>query len=208
MTVDQILTGIAVAQPSRELAPWDNFVAQHPARAAWIDRSSGFDFAVSLRRQIENGRTLSEKQLAAVDRCMASDRSRVSTRSQAQAPVELGTAIHDALKVSGLKWPKLRVHGLVFSPAPAYGKNPGSVYVKSTGDVYYGRIDPQGRFLASGDATDEVKALVARVAADPAAEAALHGKETGRCSCCGLELTNPESIALGIGPICREKWGW
>lgn len=32
------------------------------------------------------------------------------------------------------------------------------------------------------------------------------GRATGRCCVCGLTLTNPESIELGIGPICRSKW--
>jgi len=42
-------------------------------------------------------------------------------------------------------------------------------------------------------------------ATDPLAAAIAYGRETG--SCCGRELTNKVSIDLGIGPICREKWG-
>jgi hypothetical protein len=30
----------------------------------------------------------------------------------------------------------------------------------------------------------------------------------GSCCVCGRPLTDPESIELGIGPICREKTGW
>lgn len=37
------------------------------------------------------------------------------------------------------------------------------------------------------------------------AQAILMGKQFHRCMCCGRELTNPESIEYGIGPICREK---
>jgi hypothetical protein len=48
---------------------------------------------------------------------------------------------------------------------------------------------------------------VQSAAADPYAAAKLYGQNTGTCSCCGLELTNPLSIKLGIGPICREKFG-
>ena len=44
-------------------------------------------------------------------------------------------------------------------------------------------------------------------AADPYAAAKLYGQNTGSCSCCGRELTNALSIELGIGPICREKFG-
>ena len=31
--------------------------------------------------------------------------------------------------------------------------------------------------------------------------------KTGNCSCCGRHLENKESVELGIGPICRSKWG-
>jgi hypothetical protein len=31
-----------------------------------------------------------------------------------------------------------------------------------------------------------------------------YGLETGECAICGRELTDPESIRLGIGPICRK----
>lgn len=34
------------------------------------------------------------------------------------------------------------------------------------------------------------------------------GRELGICPCCGSPLTDPESIARGIGPICAEKRGW
>lgn len=30
----------------------------------------------------------------------------------------------------------------------------------------------------------------------------------GRCCRCGRTLTDPTSIQLGIGPECREKFGW
>lgn len=36
----------------------------------------------------------------------------------------------------------------------------------------------------------------------------LYGKEIGSCGHCGRTLTNDESRAAGIGPICRGKMGW
>ena len=36
-------------------------------------------------------------------------------------------------------------------------------------------------------------------------QAKQYGKSTGVCVCCGRTLTNPDSIELGIGPICRSK---
>ena len=34
-----------------------------------------------------------------------------------------------------------------------------------------------------------------------------YGMESGRCGICGRELTVPESIEMGIGPVCAEKIG-
>ena len=28
---------------------------------------------------------------------------------------------------------------------------------------------------------------------------------SGKCGCCGRELTDPESIRCGIGPVCRDR---
>lgn len=52
-------------------------------------------------------------------------------------------------------------------------------------------------------------AIIQRIllfAIDPIHFLTSEGKRTGRCCVCGITLTNPESIALGIGPICRSKW--
>lgn len=52
--------------------------------------------------------------------------------------------------------------------------------------------------------------LVARVTADmrmTQEQAAAYGRETGICACCGRELTLPESVARGVGPICYSRLG-
>jgi Family of unknown function (DUF6011) len=45
-----------------------------------------------------------------------------------------------------------------------------------------------------------------RIEVDPEAAAALHGKLSGRCSVCSRDLTDPESIERGIGPVCLTKF--
>ena len=40
---------------------------------------------------------------------------------------------------------------------------------------------------------------------DPKAAALGYAKESGRCYVCGRTLTEPSSIELGVGPVCREK---
>ena len=37
-------------------------------------------------------------------------------------------------------------------------------------------------------------------------EAKAFGQQFGSCCVCARTLTNPDSIAAGIGPICREKF--
>lgn len=39
-----------------------------------------------------------------------------------------------------------------------------------------------------------------------AEQAAEFGKLTGSCCCCGKLLTDPESVAKGIGPVCEKKY--
>lgn len=53
-------------------------------------------------------------------------------------------------------------------------------------------------------ATERAKILTA-IAADVKTAAIRYGKELGQCSQCGRTLTNPESIQLGIGPVCLAR---
>jgi hypothetical protein len=111
--------------------------------------------------------------------------------------------------VQHLKRPKLRIADVQFSLAPATGRNAGCIYVvRASDDTYLGKITAEDKFITSRDCTAADSETVARVAADPAAAATAHGHEFGQCSCCGRELTNAESVARGIGPICAERWGW
>lgn len=50
--------------------------------------------------------------------------------------------------------------------------------------------------------------ILATIAKDPAAASMRYGRELGHCGVCGLELTNEESRARGIGPICAGKMSW
>lgn len=69
---------------------------------------------------------------------------------------------------------------------------------------YLGKVTPN---RIDSRISDDVKAVLLEAAADPLTAAVKYGRETGSCSCCGKELTNKQSIELGIGPICREKFG-
>jgi len=51
-----------------------------------------------------------------------------------------------------------------------------------------------------------VRRQVEAIEADPRSAVVKHGKQTGICGICGRELTDPDSIAAGIGPICAAKF--
>lgn len=50
--------------------------------------------------------------------------------------------------------------------------------------------------------------LLSKVVADPETAMRRYGTELGHCGKCGLELTDGESRAYGIGPVCRKALGW
>ena len=60
--------------------------------------------------------------------------------------------------------------------------------------------------LGSTMAPDVLTALLIAIEADPERAAVLYGKASGNCSICGRDLTDPESIERGIGPICAGKY--
>jgi hypothetical protein len=123
-------------------------------------------------------------------------------------------AIRAALTTAVLKGqskPQLNIGDFNFTLAPSYGSNPDYIYVKHKGK-YIGKIKGERVQLnIPPEDTDTVIALAAVFNMEQQelyVEAVKYGRKTGICSCCGRTLTNGESIKLGIGPICREKYGW
>ena len=80
-------------------------------------------------------------------------------------------------------------------------------YDYSDNGDYAGKISPEGKFFAIREARAEIAQELQTLAADPLAALTAHGHQTGSCSCCGRLLTNEESVRLGIGPVCRVRWG-
>jgi hypothetical protein len=188
----------------------DAWKAAHKAEWAWLEsRRGSFDFATSLADSIEKWGSLTEKQLAAVQKLVkgSEERKQAQVANAVDVPMQ---ALQDAFAKasSKLKWPKLRMgtesHQFVFSLAGANSKNPGAVYVKD-GETYLGKV-AGGKLFASRDCSDEQKALIVELSKDPLASAVAYGRLTGSCSACGAELTDPVSVERGIGPICAERF--
>jgi hypothetical protein len=80
---------------------------------------------------------------------------------------------------------------------------------KTTGGQYMLRL-----FGAPGDFRREKMpkalqvAVAGEISSDPGMFSLMFGREVGACGVCGSPLTDPESIALGIGPVCLQKMDW
>jgi hypothetical protein len=81
---------------------------------------------------------------------------------------------------------------------PTEGKWAGYVFVKLMVSD-----EEQRMSRAAGDA---ILRKIAAVGAEAAS--ARYGHEVGECGMCGRTLTNDDSRARGIGPICAAKAGW
>ena len=99
------------------------------------------------------------------------------------------------------------------SVAGETAKVPGSINVTSTGSfstrTWYGRILQSGQFETSSRAQlDEPTVdLLRSFAHNPARVAAEYGRRTGNCCFCNRELTAKDSLTVGYGPICAERFG-
>lgn len=170
------------------------------------------EFTANCLRQLKNEGTMSPGRLAAIykslDRVAEAAAARV-----AAAPNVAGAGFAKLLEgfkhaaETGLKQPKMKCGELVFKLATAVSKNPGFVYVCRDTE-YKGKIAPDGKFFAARETTAQETAEIERIGRDPFAAAVEHGRLTGQCSICSRKLTDPVSVAAGIGPICAKGMGW
>jgi hypothetical protein len=192
------------------------FIEAHEDLYNCLNGAAGWsEFARSLLDAVNKYGELSDKQFTAatnmMNKMVANQKSRDEEKAKelADKPVIDLTAINKLFSTalsSGLKKPALVIGSLRISIAPASGKNAGCLYVKDGGE-YAGKILPEGKFINIKTARKEIEQELIDLSSDPLKAAVKHGRVTGQCACCSRQLTNKESIELGIGPICREKWG-
>lgn len=65
-----------------------------------------------------------------------------------------------------------------------------------------GQLRVWSKFKSESTLVEAVRVLME----DPRAAASAFGMESGHCGVCGRELTVPESIEMGIGPVCLQKF--
>ena len=169
------------------------------------------EFAQSIVQTINNKGELTDGQLEAVRRGMEKRKANKAAKQEIEdnkETIDL-TRINELLSTaisSGLRKPRLNIGQLSISVAPSHGRNAGCLYIKDNRN-YAGKITKDGKFFGIHEARNEIEGELLVIAKDPLEAAIVHGRKTGQCACCGRELTSHESIELGIGPICRNKWG-
>lgn len=191
------------------------FETQEPGLVAFLRENQWSDFFGSLLRFYNKNGWLSDKQVRAARSAQAKIQQNKENRAKeieaSKVEVDL-TSIHDMFETarqSKLKYTKYRAEGLVLSPASPNSRNAGAIYVVRIGDEQYlGKVLESTFHPIVRACTDDDKAALLRIAEDPKESAIRWGRKTGRCSCCGRELTNAASIEAGIGPICATKWGF
>lgn len=168
-------------------------------------------FARSLWQQSRD-RQLSPAQLAWAHKLATDLLQAESAESENSEDPQFGRLfeVFKAARERGLRRLTLRFCGVNVKPS----KDLQSLWVLSQTEKVMGEYGLQPKYLGKvtpnrldSRLADDVKAVLLEAANDPLTAAVRYGKETGSCSCCGRDLTNPESIKLGIGPICREKFG-
>lgn len=203
------------------------FNAENPGLASFLSKAGDWsEFARSLSEAIGKYGSLTDRQLNSARnmRAKCDERAAQKAEQAKNAPtVNLDPIreMFDTARANGKKKAAFLGEGLKITRAPDHGKNPGALYVtarateqyfgKLLGTAYHGneRNTVQAPPLTKDgpERTLTVIEALLSIAGDPGGKARLFGQMTGICSCCGAELTNKISIDLGIGPICRQKWG-
>ena len=186
------------------------FLGENPSIDAWFKKKiPTFEFAKSLYDSLIKYGSLTKNQLATVEKMIAKDAQWEADRNKSSqvADLEMAGLVEIFANASKhLKRPRLHIGDLVFTKAPDSGKNAGYLYAKFH-DEYVGKISPEGQFLKAWGCDSETIDRIRAISKDPMAAAQAHGHDTGNCSACGRLLTNELSVEIGIGPICRGRWG-
>lgn len=183
----------------RPAAKW---AAANPDVAGWVkEHRHTSAFAGSLIEYARRHGRLTDGQSAAVRRIIAEKR---------EAPSVDVTRLEDAFAAawaSGLRRVRITMGDVIVKPASETSSNAGALYVTNAEGAYLGKV-ARGKFYRVRSCTDEQEGVITRLIQDPKAAAEAYGLESGICCLCSRELSDPESVARGIGPVCAKRFNW
>ena len=155
--------------------------------AGWLGQQNWSSFAKSLARYYKRTGKLSEKQEAAArsmyTKCIAREKAREEAKNIPSPEVGFYCTPDGTFYRVQSNKAKTSVYAKELHEPQQEGGKP---YWKYVGRLPFARLN------------DKV-----RLTTDQAAE---FGHTHGHCLICTRELTDEESVARGIGPVCAEKW--
>lgn len=185
------------------------FLESRPDIKEWLEYGcrKQDSFAQSLQASLNQYGAWTPNQLAAVERSLARIAERRAERAKAEAAVATDP---NALDLSGIPSGmyavpggetrlKLRINHVT------KGKWLGFIFVDDGAEYgarqKYGMQKPGGKYV--GKLVEQLRTI----AANPMEASAAYGRLVGVCGICGRKLEDEQSVAFGIGPICRAKFG-
>ena len=187
-----------VIQKGQEINFDSFFDTLQDAKDYCIEHLKYNDFAMDLVRKNK----LSEKQESWIHYLAT------QSKIDSQTPVVNGEYISLVEKMySGVKTPTRKFHLHLPSDVSICtipnGGNVGGLYIFEN-NSYVAKITSNGDLV--GNVSEDVKLILDDACENLLKLAQLYGHETGNCSVCHRPLTDPKSIALGIGPICLKRF--
>lgn len=163
---------------------------------AWILNHAALNnFASNCLHSLRQYGTISDKQNAAIERNLSSVPTLSESSGLDLSNVPAGRyAVPDG---------DTRLKVMIKKPEPP-SKWAGWIFVTDAAE--YGHRQNYGRQAPGKPYSGNIRDALAVIARDPKAAAMAYGKLTGTCGICGRHLEDEESVALGIGPICRGKF--
>jgi len=146
---------------------------------------------------------LSEGQIKGVLNCMLADsRRRSAQAAKAAAEVPTKSGLTPSQTPNG-RYALVEDGVMVFYRVnkPKDGKWQGYTFLDQLVGAYpdYRRVPIKGQ---------EKTYTLTRIAENPQEAMTRFGHESGSCGKCGAALSDPESLARGIGPVCATTLGW
>ena len=168
----------------------------HQAGLSYLkDYDGNFAFLLDLRMRLIARQILSVGQVRGVLNCIKAEIARqVSVPAEDVIRVEVANGRY-ATSIDG----KLRFFRV---NTPTDGKWEGFTFLK---EVFGG--GGIGKPREDAIRNRDIRNSVLKVISEDSEALARYGQELGICGNCGLPLTDEESRAIGIGPICRKNLG-
>jgi hypothetical protein len=159
------------------------------------DYAGTFSFMLSVQRSRSRYGNITPGQAKGALNCLLAEKRRERSERRHAAARQIATNLPDvpegryAVELDGvLKFYKV--------DKPTEGRWAGRTFVKvQASDTEYPVRAAESR-----------RKVLETIAVDPRGALQRYGRELGHCGVCGRTLTDQESRAIGIGPICRENF--